>query len=198
MMTVSVADCFGFKIAVFLPAQAFFALAAVATGFVQMTKLWNATPRFVTLKVTVPAGTIDVFDSLYPSSVGFPAVTLMTVTFDVAAASTAAVRVTAAGANAAWRAVSTTTDTPRTGKTIRQGGRPLIGSARLLSGQGNSITGQDFRRSDVRCGDGSTGLGDRSNRNGLPWSASTEGPATSPRGRLRRTQSATYRSRCSR
>ena len=91
-VTVSVADWPCFKIAVAFPVQEFFAAVALATGFAQILKLWNATPMFVTLNVTVPAGTIELFDSLKASSEGLPRVTVMAVTFWVAAGFTAAGR----------------------------------------------------------------------------------------------------------
>src|SRR4029077_18970470 len=77
---VSVADCPCFSSFVDFPKQAFVAPAAPGTGIVQTLKLWNATPMFVTLKVIVPVGTIEVFDSLKASSEGLPAITVITLT----------------------------------------------------------------------------------------------------------------------
>jgi hypothetical protein len=51
-MTVRVADCPCFRIAVAFPTQAFF--AAVEVGVVQILKLWSARPEFVTLNVIAP------------------------------------------------------------------------------------------------------------------------------------------------
>ena len=52
--------------------------AIIVVGVVQISKSCCATPPFVTLNVTFPAG-IDVFESLNASSEGLPAVTVMTV-----------------------------------------------------------------------------------------------------------------------
>src|SRR5581483_5930634 len=75
--TVSVALSPWCRIFVTLPTQAFF--ARLATGAVQSLKSWKATPWFVTLKVIVPTGRFENFDSLKASSVGLPAVTVITV-----------------------------------------------------------------------------------------------------------------------
>ena len=81
---MSVADCPCFRTGVAFPKQEFLAPAALGTGIAQTLKLWNATPRFVTLKMTVPAGTIEVFVSLKASSEGLPAITLITLTLPLA------------------------------------------------------------------------------------------------------------------
>ena len=73
------------------PTQLFFAVLNVLeikTGGVQILKSWKASPMFVTLKVVVPAGSAENFDSLKASSVGLPAVTVTTFTLAVLSAFT--------------------------------------------------------------------------------------------------------------
>jgi hypothetical protein len=60
-----------------------FAFELVA-GVVQILKMWPTAPAFVTLNVSEPAGRFENFESLKASSVGLPAVTVITVTFAVA------------------------------------------------------------------------------------------------------------------
>src|SRR5437870_5327174 len=136
MVSVKVAVCPCFRIGVAFPVQASATSVALARGFAQSLKLWNATPMFVTLKVIVPAGTIEVFDSLKASSEGLPAVTVMTLTLGLAAGFTAAERLTAAGADPPVpRAASspTATQTPRAG-TVNRKRRRLMWFSSLPSG----------------------------------------------------------------
>src|SRR5579862_8743092 len=60
------------------PTHAFF--VRLVTGTVQSLNVWNATPWFVTLKMIVPTGRLENFDSLKASSLGLPAVTVTTAT----------------------------------------------------------------------------------------------------------------------
>ena len=83
---VSVAFCPCLRIGVALPTQLFFAV--LDTGSLQILKLWKANPMFVTLKMVVPAGSAESFDSLKASSVGLPAVTVTTFTLAVLSAFT--------------------------------------------------------------------------------------------------------------
>src|SRR5262249_12495763 len=76
--TVIVAVCPCFRVTVDLPVHEF--LAVVDTGTEQTLKLWKASPRSVTLKITVPPGRFENFESLNASSEGFPAVTVTVVT----------------------------------------------------------------------------------------------------------------------
>ena len=101
---------------------------ALATGFEQIRKLWNATPWFVTLKVIVPGVTIEVFDSLNASSEGLPAVTVMVVgtACGFAVACATAVRLCAAGANPATTAAITATATKAPTGTVNRIGKRLI------------------------------------------------------------------------
>ena len=128
-VTVSVADWPWWRTAVALPTHAFFAAEGLATGVVQTLKLWKATPRFVTLNVTVPVGIIEVFESLKASSDGFPGVTVITEAF------TATVRCAAGAAplpNAATIPSPAATEPPSAGTASRKG-RRLIVFSRLPS-----------------------------------------------------------------
>jgi hypothetical protein len=126
-VSVSVADCPGFKLGVFFPVQEGLAAAALATGFAQILKSWYATPMFFTLKVIVPAGINELFDSLKASSEGLPAVTVMMVTFGFAAGLLAAGPLSSAGVDWAPKAAikPATTQIPRAG-TVNRKGRRLI------------------------------------------------------------------------
>ena len=79
-VSVKVADCPVGSIFVALPTHEFAEL--LVTGLVQILKLCVTLPAFVTLKVTVPVGSADDFDSLNASSDGFAIVTVMTVTLE--------------------------------------------------------------------------------------------------------------------
>ena len=83
-VTFSVADLPDCSNGVVLPTHEF--AFAVALGFVQISNVCAIFPALLTEKVTVPAETSEVFDSLNPSSDGFPAVTTIVVTFAGAAA----------------------------------------------------------------------------------------------------------------
>ena len=102
--------------------------AAVGTGIVQTLKLWNATPRFVTLKVIVPTGTFEVFDSLKASSEGLPAMTVMTVALPVAEWAGTAPRESAAGADPVSRTArrATAAPTPPSAGTATRKGKRFI------------------------------------------------------------------------
>src|SRR5262249_13584185 len=77
-LTVSLADWPVFRFGVALPTHVFLPLVAVAV--VQILKLWTPKPAFLTSKGILPTGRFDSLDSLKPSSVGLPIVTLTTVT----------------------------------------------------------------------------------------------------------------------
>src|SRR5581483_388201 len=76
---VSVADLPAASRGVTLPTHAFF--VALALAVVQSLKSCDTAPLLVTLKVIVPIGRFENFESLKFSSVGLPAVTVITVTF---------------------------------------------------------------------------------------------------------------------
>src|SRR5690348_16109273 len=129
IVTVSVAESPWCSSFVVLPEQELLARLALATGFEQIRKLWNATPWFVTLKVIEPGFTIEVFDSLNASSEGLPAVTVTVVgtACGFAVACAAAVRWCAAGASAATTAAITATATKAPTGTVNRLGKRLIG-----------------------------------------------------------------------
>src|SRR4051812_21211902 len=163
IVTVSVVLSPCLRIFVVLPEHALVAASALATGFVQTRKLWNATPMFVTLKVIVPAATIDVFESLNASSDGLPAVTVMTV---VLAALTAADFVCAAGASPVTRAATrpTAANAPRAGTEKRKGKRLIEsprdgvkGKAPCLAQLGASSVSRRTRPASPRQGRGKAG-----------------------------------------
>jgi hypothetical protein len=78
-VTVMTADFPGWIF--FVPVPVHVLAFVVAAGLAQTLKSWTTLPLLVTLKVTLPTGSDDSFDSLNASSEGCPAVTLTTVTF---------------------------------------------------------------------------------------------------------------------
>jgi hypothetical protein len=94
-LTVTTADLPEVRNAVFLELPTH-ELGVLAVGTRQITKSWLIFPAFVTLKITVPAGILEIFESLNASSDGLPAETVMVVTFAFA------------GEEAAWLATGST------------------------------------------------------------------------------------------